>query len=134
MSDESPKIIVDEDWKSQVEKEKQQAAQATASGEVADADPASTADDTVAQRTPPPASLESLVSMLFSQTLAALGQFPLDDDQEPTVDKPLAKYFIDTLELLGEKTKGNLSDEESKLIADTLHGLRMTYVSVKATK
>jgi hypothetical protein len=34
--------------------------------------------------------------------------------------------------MLGEKTKGNLSDDEYKLISETLHAMRMAFVSVKA--
>jgi len=47
-------------------------------------------------------------------------------------DLPLARHNIEILELLEEKTRGNLSAEESKLIADLLYEVRMHFV--EATK
>ena len=81
---------------------------------------------------PPPAGFETLVTMLFTQALAALGQFPGPEGQISEVNKPLAKYFIDTVDLLGEKTKGNLSEAESQILSQSLHAMRMAYVSTKA--
>ncbi len=124
MSSEEPKIIVDDDWKTQVEKEK--------------AIPASEPEQSIADRdaqmpdVPPPATMETLVSMLFTQALAALGQLPGPDGKPTPVNKPFAKYFIDSLEMLGEKTKGNLNDDESMMISETLHAMRMAFVSTKA--
>lgn len=136
---DQPKIIVDDDWKAQVEKEKQAAAAAAKAAESPKADaPASPTPDpsstgkTGGAETPPPATFEMLVTMLFTQAMAALGQLPGPDGKTGPVNKPFAKYFIDTLELLGEKTKGNLSDDESKMISDALHAMRMAFVSVKA--
>jgi len=80
---------------------------------------------------PPPASFEMLVSMLFSQAMTMLGQIPDPQSGEVTTNKPFAKYTIDTLEMLGEKTSGNLSDSESKMLSQTLHALRMAYIEVK---
>lgn len=142
-SQDPPKIIVDDDWKAQVEKEKQAAAaaakEAEAAGETPAADtPASQSPDrgpaaqTGGSETPPPATFEMLVTMLFTQAMAALGQLPGPDGKLGAVNKPFAKYFIDTVELLGEKTKGNLSDDESKMISEALHAMRMAFVSVKA--
>jgi len=149
MSEEDPKIVGDDDWKSQVEKEKAMAADM--SGDETTVSPAETTGspaETIADRPdngtgrsasdrdvidrPPPATFETLITMLFTQALAALGQLPGPDGQLGSVNKPFAKYFIDTLEMLGEKTKGNLSDDESKLISETLHAMRMAFVSVKA--
>ena len=47
------------------------------------------------------------------------------------VETSVAKHYIDSLEMLGEKTKGNLSDEESKVLSEALHALRMAYVGAK---
>ena len=44
------------------------------------------------------------------------------------VDLEMGKYNIDMLGVIQEKTKDNLSDQESKLLEDTLHQLRMTFV------
>jgi len=125
MSDGDSNIVVDDDWKSQVEKEKQVA---TSSVEV------DSSHDEDASVVPPEASYETLVTMLFTQGMAALGQLPGRDSQPAPINKSLAKYFIDTIELLGEKTKGNVSDDESKMLGEVLHVLRLTFVSVKAPK
>lgn len=119
MTDETSKILVDDDWKSQVEKEKQMAAEQT------------TTKTNESPMQLPPASFETLVSMLFTQCLAALGHLP-DESGKPTpANKQLAKHFIDTVELLGEKTKGNLSDGEAKMLSEGLHAMRMAFVQVK---
>lgn len=125
--DESePKIIVDEDWKEQVQKEKEQLRQAAQQqGEEAAAE----AGD---ENTPPPASFTTLVSMLFTQSMAMLGQIPDPATGEPTVNKVFAKHYIDTLEMLETKTQGNLDEEEAKMLGEALHALRMTFVSVKS--
>lgn len=140
---EEPKIIVDDDWKAQVEKEKAAAtakpepssdevlAKETEPAEVAEpaekTEPA--ADDDAGQL--PPASLEVHISMLFSQCMAALGQMPGPDGQPTEVNKPFAKHFIDTIEMLQEKTSGNVTDDEKKMMAEVLHAMRMAFVSVK---
>ncbi|MFW6066159.1 MAG: DUF1844 domain-containing protein, partial [Planctomycetota bacterium] len=46
------------------------------------------------------------------------------------VDLDLAKFHIDTMAVLEEKTKGNLSDEEAKLLDQALYETRMTYVEM----
>ena len=43
----------------------------------------------------------------------------------------LAKHMIDTLGVLEEKTKGNLSSEEAQMLTSTLHQLRMAYLSIQ---
>lgn len=125
-----PEIIIDSDWKEQVAREKEQAAKATGD-EAAKPTKASDSDEESVPP-PPPASFEILVSMLFTQAMSMLGQIPDPQTGKPSINKPYAKYNIDTLEMLGEKTKGNLSDSESKMLSEALHALRMTYVNVTA--
>lgn len=81
---------------------------------------------------PPPASFEVLISMLFTQAMGTLGQMPNPATGKAEVNKPFAKHYIDTLEMLGEKTDGNLNDDEAKMLGEALHALRMAYVSTKA--
>ncbi|MCC9655960.1 DUF1844 domain-containing protein [Rhodopirellula halodulae] len=128
-TDESPQIVVDSDWKEQVAKEKEALAEnADSTGETKSAE-TTPADSSASQL--PPASFEVLVSMLFTQGMSALGQIPMPGQDEPQVDKPMAKHSIDTLEVLSEKTQGNLSDTESKMLAEATHALRMAYVSTR---
>jgi len=54
---------------------------------------------------------------------------PLTDKVEKNLD--LAKYTIDTLDLIKEKTKGNLTKKEDSLISSTLSNLKLTYVKEK---
>ena len=118
---DKPKIIVDDDWKDQVQQEKQQLNETTSDG-------GSAADEV---QEIPPASFLSLLSMLGAQAMGGLGVLPDPMTGKPRVNKPLAKHFIDTLGILEEKTKGNLNDDEAAHLRDALHQLRMMFVAVK---
>ena len=127
-SEEETKIVVDSDWKEQVAKEKEQAADED------DFVPASHDSDEpndTNDQTPPPASFEVMVTMLFTQAMAMLGQIPNPATGKAEINKPFAKHYIDSLEMLGEKTKGNLTDDEANTLSDALHALRMAYVDTK---
>ena len=50
------------------------------------------------------------------------------ETDEVVINLPLVKYIIDTLEMLEEKTKGNLTAPEANFLANTLYELRMGYV------
>lgn len=139
--DKEPKIIIDDDWKEQVAKEKAAASEsATADDAPVHADESNqaevveqTTDDPSDQaNVPPPATFDVLVSMLFTQAMATLGHLPNPATGKAEVNKPYAKHYIDTLEMLDDKTKGNLTEEESKILSDALHALRMAYVDTKA--
>ena len=117
MTDEDPKIIVDDDWKSQVEQEKEQLAQESS-------EPTSDGGGEI-----PPASFPMLVNTLCTQAFAALGVIP-DATGKPNVNREMAKHFIDTLGVLEEKTKGNLTPDEAAMMTNMLHQLRMAFVSV----
>ena len=119
-SDE-PKIIVDDDWKSQVEQEK------AALKEKAE-EPIES-EEAVAHELPP-ASFLVLLSTLATQSMAAMGIFPDPMTGKPNVNRPMAKHFIDSLAMLKEKTEGNLTEEEAAHLRDALHQLRMQYVAL----
>lgn len=126
---EEPKIIVDEDWKSQVEREKE---------ELKNQDTASTPEEEAAaddfeSMELPPASLQILLSTLATQAMGSLGLLPDPASGKPNVNRKLAKHFIDTMAMLEEKTKGNLTDEEATQLRDSLHQLRMIYLSTPNT-
>jgi 3-oxoacyl-ACP reductase-like protein len=123
MPDEK-KIFIDEDWKSQVQAEK------AAASHPAPAEP--TAAEAEAGNDPPmpPASMEMLVTTLATEALMALGQIPHPLTNETKLQKHQAQYLIDTLDLLREKTKGNLSEREQQLIEAVLHQVRMVFIAV----
>lgn len=71
----------------------------------------------------------SLVLGLAAQAKSALdGNLPPGADAAGARDpRQLAKALIDTLTMLDEKTRGNLSDEEAKLLAQVLTALRFQF-------
>ena len=147
--EQEPKIVVDTDWKEQVEKERAAASASDAANEDDDAAPTETAPEASQTPTsteddpdpqvavgreypaPPPASFEVLISMMFTQAMSMLGHMPDPNTGETTVNKPYAKHSIDTLEMLGEKTKGNLTEDETQMLSEAMHALRMAYVGAK---
>jgi len=75
----------------------------------------------------PPNPTFSDVARLFAiQAIIACGGMEGSEKVEKNLE--MAKYHISLLELLGEKTKGNLSEEESRLLLNLLHEARMTYL------
>ena len=124
MSDsEEPKIIVDEDWKSQVEKEKEQLRQSEADTSANAANPA--------EPEIPEASFQILLATLGTQAMAMMGLLPNPEGGGNTqVHMPMARHLIDMIGVLEDKTKGNLTPEEANLLQENLHQLRMAYVAV----
>lgn len=116
---QDPKIVVDDDWKTQVEQEKET---------LRDHQDESAEDAGELQM--PPASIPVMITTLATQALANLGQIPDPIENQPVIRKPLAKHFIDSLAVLEEKTAGNLTPDESALLTETLHQLRMVFVAI----
>jgi uncharacterized protein DUF1844 len=70
--------------------------------------------------------------MLQSQNAALfLGQFPHPQTGETEVNLDAARMFIDHLEMIQEKTRGNLSSDESRALGNALTSLRLAYVEAK---
>ncbi len=121
---EDKKIIVDEDWKQQAQKEKEILAKKEESEKKESGDERKT-------RGPiPRGNFAALVSMLTTQALFALGLLEIKGQEKREPDLELARYNVDMLETLQEKTKGNLTQEEEKVLENTLNELRMGYVTV----
>ncbi len=76
---------------------------------------------------PPPASISTLFSMLTTQALVAMGQLAIPGEV-PAVRLDYAKYYIDLLDVLEEKTRRNLMGHEADLLKSSLYQLRMLYV------
>src|SRR5262245_46292226 len=127
MADEK-KIIIDEDWKSQVQAEKEAAAKEVNPSPAAAAAQPGSAGARGYQM--PPASLEMLVTTLATESLMALGQIPHPQTGQPIFEPVQAKYLIDTIEVLKDKTKGNTTPQETQLMEEILHQLRMAYVQL----
>jgi len=69
--------------------------------------------------------------MMHAQNAALfLGQIPNPKTGEGEVNLELAKMFIDQLAMIQEKTRGNLTSEESTVLRNALSNLQMAYVEV----
>jgi len=120
---EEKKIIIDEDWKSQVEAER------AATEEQASA---KSAEEAGATEIPlPPASLSYLTGTLYVQGMISLGMLPAPSADKPVVRLDHAKHAIDVLQILHEKTEGNRTPEETEELNNVLHELRLAYVGVQ---
>ena len=123
--EEPKKIIVDEDWKQQAQREKEILAAQEQEEKKKEAEEGPRREGPL-----PQGSLAALISMLTTQTLFALGFLQIKDEEEREPDLDLARYNIELLGALEEKTKGNLTPEEQQLLKNTLSDLRMGFVSV----
>ena len=120
---EPRKIIVDEDWKQEAQKEKEiLAAQEETEKEKQ--------QDEKDYGPLPEGNFAALISMLTTQALFAMGLLHIKGQEKREPDLALAKYNIDMLETLEEKTKGNLTPEEETVLSNTLSELRMGYVKI----
>ena len=75
-----------------------------------------------------PVSFSSFIVSLAQAAMVQLGEIPNPMSGETGVDLTLARHNIDLLGLLETKTKGNLDDEETKLLESVLYDLRMRFV------
>ncbi len=124
---EDKKIIIDEDWKTQAQKEKEDLAEKTE-------DKQKEEKKKFGHGPLPKGNLAALISMLVTQAFFAMGLLQIEGHEEKEPDLALAKYNIDMLEALEEKTKGNLTADEAKVLADTLTQLRMAFVKMSEAK
>jgi hypothetical protein len=76
----------------------------------------------------PPVDFHTFVLSLGSSALLHLGELEHPDGSEAQPDLPLAKHTIDIIAMLQEKTRGNLSPPEERLIESLLYDLRLRYV------
>jgi hypothetical protein len=73
----------------------------------------------------PPATFEFLVHTLFTQALMALGRIPNPITKQSHVNMATARHFVDMLAMLEQKTAGNLSTDEARMLEEVQHQLRM---------
>ncbi len=102
---------VDEDWKTQMVTEKK------------------TAQDSNEPYHKPTFSI--FISSLSMQAMIALGSLENPVTKKTESNTAQARFLIDTLEIIKEKTKGNLVDDEEKLLEESLFNLRLMYVKAK---
>jgi hypothetical protein len=78
----------------------------------------------------PPVSFPTFLLSLHAGAMIHLGLVPNPADQQVRVELELARENIDLLEVLQQKTKGNLTLDESRLLDNVLYELRMLYLQV----
>lgn len=125
-----PELHIDEDWKSKVKAEDAaldaKLQQGQAEPAASQASPSSPESDLPDQF--PPADFAGLVMMLSTQAMVGMGVIPIPGQDQPVQNLAMAKYFIDLLTVLEEKTKNKLDRQENNLLIETLHQLRLAYV------
>ena len=149
MAEELTRKKVDESWKERVEQERQQPAPPAAPAAVGPLEgpavaappkgkgggvaPKAGAEPERAQAGQEPgmpeARFDIFISGLAVEALVAMGDMPHPATRRQEVDLPHARYMIDLLGVFEEKTKGNLSVDEDRLLKDTLYQLRMRYLN-----
>ena len=77
----------------------------------------------------PEVTFTAFVMSLNTSALFHLGEISDPVTGKKEQDLVLVKHTIDTLQLLEEKTKGNLTDEEQDLLRNALYDLKMRYVA-----
>ncbi len=70
------------------------------------------------------------VMMQAQQAAMFLGRIPNPQTGKPEINLEIARMFIDQLEMIHEKTRGNLSNEESEILTRVLSDLQLTFVQV----
>jgi hypothetical protein len=115
MSEEEKKIIVDDDWKAEAKREKEKLAEKEGENRL--------------QAVPAPAFAE-VVNIVVMQAMAALGLLAGPGGERMPPDPAAAKHFIDLLQVLDDKTKGNLTPDEKRMLDQVLYEVRMAFVQV----
>ncbi|TVQ79996.1 MAG: DUF1844 domain-containing protein [Phycisphaeraceae bacterium] len=124
--DEQPKIIIDSDWKSQAQAEKDRLAAVEAKAD--QSRPKSGPGGESGEM--PPADFRALVGMLGMQALMSLGAVADRQSGQAIFDPGYARHMIDLLGVIEEKTKGNLDKEEADELKGLLHELRSRFVEL----
>ncbi len=78
-----------------------------------------------------PVAFTSFIMSLATQVLVQLGEMPPPSGMEIPRDLDSARQTIDILTMLQQRTRGNLSNEESRFIEEVLHSLRMSFINAK---
>ena len=128
MMDDSTKKRVDESWKEQAEREKRSVGAGEPHTSPRPAPEAGGASRT-AEGGLPEARFDLFLQGLAMEALIGLGDAPHPTTRKQEVNLPHAKYLIDLLGVLEEKTKGNRTVDEDRLLSDVLYQLRMRYLS-----
>jgi hypothetical protein len=78
-----------------------------------------------------PMDFSTFIMSLATSAMVNLGEVPNPDSDQVAKDLPAAKQIIDILGVLEEKTRGNLSESEQKLLTSLLYDLRVKFVDAE---
>ena len=70
----------------------------------------------------------TFILSLGTSVMMHLGQGPIEGEARAQANLPLARHVIDIIAMLQEKTRGNLSEDESRLVDTVLFDLRLKFV------
>ena len=156
--DQDPRKYVDESWKETAQKQKeqlkkapnkqapQQSQEAPAPESIQPNQPPHYEPDELPAEGPPaeqqheedPQSIEinflNYITSLAFQAMVFLGEIPHPATNQPEKNLTQAKILIDTLSLLREKTKGNLTAKEDNMLNATVYELQVKYVDISQTQ
>ena len=116
---------IDESWKNSVESEKVHIFGQDSEGELAPQE-AEDADADGGEEL----NFSNYVASLGFQALIFMGEIPNPVTQEVEKNLAQSKFLIDTLVLLREKTKGNLTEQEGKLLNGSIYELQMKFIEI----
>jgi hypothetical protein len=110
--------IANGDWKSRVEADRRKLQEKLETEKAAEKEMAL-----------PPANFLTIISTFATQAMIALGEAALPGSKERVLDLESARFAIDALDVLHQKTKGNLDEYEERTLQDVLHGLQLRFVA-----
>ncbi len=87
-------------------------------------------EDTAKAAAEPPLDFFNYIASLGFQTMIFLGEMPNPITNQTEKNLKQAKFLIDTLVILRDKTKGNLSKEEDDLLNGSIYELQLRYVDL----
>ncbi|MCK5032043.1 MAG: DUF1844 domain-containing protein [Calditrichia bacterium] len=70
----------------------------------------------------------NLVQQFYQSALIFMGKIENPQTKKKEINKDMARYFIDTLEMLMVKTKNNLSDQEEKMLTKLVQELKLDFI------
>ena len=118
----APKLQIDSDWKAEAQAEKQRLAEQEQAKE--------SAGDQTQPAQLPKADFKSLMGVLASQAIMGLGAVADPKSGRVVIDLDGARFSIDLLGVLEEKTKENLSDEEDTELKQVITELQARFVQI----
>ena len=118
----APKLQIDSDWKAEAQAEKQRLAEQEQAKE--------SAGDQTQSAQLPKADFKSLMGVLASQAIMGLGAVADPKSGRVVIDLDGARFSIDLLGVLEEKTKNNLSDEEATELKQVVTELQARFVQI----